>query len=489
MSIKKYIAEADTTITNAFKEDLSTRATGSNMGLSDSLEVFSIYGQTFDNATPPVGELEKSRILVQFPVTTIIADRTAGTVPTTGVKYVLNLYNAVHPNTLPKNFTVVVQPLSEQWSEGHGLDMEEYKDADAHNGGSGSGWKYRAASTTWTTEGGQVHATPVYTTTFEDGDEDLSIDITTLVDQWIAGTKNNYGVLISMSGSFEDGTDQRSYYTKKFFARGSEFFFKRPALEARWDSAQTDDRGNFYASGSLMTAADNTHRLYLRNYVEGRPTDIKGLDTYIPNIQFYKASDNLEVIGAPWTGVRESEGIYYAEGTLATSRTSVYAKWYTQAPAPDTDEVWHAETLTIKQRSTSDMATTQTNPEYVTNISNMKAEYSRSEVGRFRLYTRLKDWSPTIYTVANNTIETTTIEQSYYKIFRVVDDETVIDYGRDTATTSNDHTKLSYDASGSYFDLDMSQLEAGYMYGIKLLFVINGEVKEQSEVFKFRVEK
>ena len=266
MSIKKYIAEADTTITNAYKDNLSTRATGSNMGLSDSLEVFSIYGQTFDNATPPVGELEKSRILVQFPVTTEIdADRTAGTIPSSGVKYILNLYNAVHPNTLPKNFTVVVQAISEPWSEGHGLDMEEYKDKDAHHGGSGSGWKYRAASTTWTTEGGQVHATPVYTATFEDGDEDLSIDITTLVDEWIATEqKHNYGVLISMSGSFEDGTDQRSYYTKKFFARGSEFFFKRPALEARWDSAQTDDRGNFYASGSLMTAADNTHKILLK---------------------------------------------------------------------------------------------------------------------------------------------------------------------------------------------------------------------------------
>ena len=80
MSIKKYIAEADTTITNAFKNDLSTRATGSNMGLSDSLEVFSIYGQTFDNSVPPVGELEKSRVLVQFPVTDIISDRDAGTI-------------------------------------------------------------------------------------------------------------------------------------------------------------------------------------------------------------------------------------------------------------------------------------------------------------------------------------------------------------------------------------------------------------------------
>ena len=40
MAIKRYTANADTTITNAFKHDISTRATGSNMGASDSLEVF-----------------------------------------------------------------------------------------------------------------------------------------------------------------------------------------------------------------------------------------------------------------------------------------------------------------------------------------------------------------------------------------------------------------------------------------------------------------
>ena len=32
MAIKKYVASADTTITNAFKEDLNTRATGANGG-------------------------------------------------------------------------------------------------------------------------------------------------------------------------------------------------------------------------------------------------------------------------------------------------------------------------------------------------------------------------------------------------------------------------------------------------------------------------
>ena len=44
MGIKRYTADADNTITNAYKSNLVTRATGSNMGLSDSMEVFRIYG-------------------------------------------------------------------------------------------------------------------------------------------------------------------------------------------------------------------------------------------------------------------------------------------------------------------------------------------------------------------------------------------------------------------------------------------------------------
>ena len=42
MAIKRYICDADSTITNAFREDLAIRGTGSNMGASDVLEVFMI---------------------------------------------------------------------------------------------------------------------------------------------------------------------------------------------------------------------------------------------------------------------------------------------------------------------------------------------------------------------------------------------------------------------------------------------------------------
>ena len=45
MSVKRYNANKDTTITDAFMANLRTRAVNSNMGESDILEVFSIFGQ------------------------------------------------------------------------------------------------------------------------------------------------------------------------------------------------------------------------------------------------------------------------------------------------------------------------------------------------------------------------------------------------------------------------------------------------------------
>ena len=95
MGIKRYTADADNTITNAYKSNLTTRATASNMGLSDSLEVFRIYGQESS------GSSELSRVLVQFPVSDITTDRNAGTIPASGnVSFYLRMFNAKHPFTL-----------------------------------------------------------------------------------------------------------------------------------------------------------------------------------------------------------------------------------------------------------------------------------------------------------------------------------------------------------------------------------------------------
>jgi hypothetical protein len=122
----------------------------------------------------------------------------------------------------------------------------------------------------------------------------------------------------------------------------------------------------------------------------------------------------------------------------------------------------------------------------VTNVTNLKPEYTRDETSRFRVYIREKDWSPTIYTVATNSVQTTVVESGSYEIYRVIDDLKVLPHG----TGSVLHSLLSYDVAGNYFDLDMSLLEDGYTYGIKFAYY-NGSIQtwvEQPESFKFRIK-
>ena len=128
MGIKRYTADLDNTITNAYKSNLTTLATGSNMGLSDSLEVFRIYGQESS------GSSELSRVLIQFPITDITTDRTSGVLPASGsVSFYLRMFNAKHPFTLPRNYNMIVAPVSRSWQEGTGLDMENYSDQGYSN--------------------------------------------------------------------------------------------------------------------------------------------------------------------------------------------------------------------------------------------------------------------------------------------------------------------------------------------------------------------
>ena len=47
MTTKRYFANADNTITNAFKSNLSVRGTGSNSGESDILEVYTSVKNLF----------------------------------------------------------------------------------------------------------------------------------------------------------------------------------------------------------------------------------------------------------------------------------------------------------------------------------------------------------------------------------------------------------------------------------------------------------
>ena len=325
----------------------------------------------------------------------------------------------------------------------------------------------------------------------------------------------NYGFGIRITSSQED--DTRSYYTKKFFARSSEFFYKRPCIEARWDASSGDDRSKLYARHPNLSNAQNAQSLCLYNSVGGtlqnftlaNPDDGVGN----PNdqnvyVRFYRDEDMLnlasfqsynpadesataatEISTASPSAPNTNTGVYKANFIMNETGSQIYEKWFIATPNTLSDPtswvVLRTGSFALKQRTFDG---NNTNKDYVLDITNLKNSYTRNEIARFRLYTRLKDWSPTIYSVASKALENEIVEQVYYKIFRVVDEEVIVDYGIGTSGNNREHTKLSYDESGSYFDFDMSFLESGYMYGIKMMFIINGEKKEQPEIFKFRVD-
>jgi len=499
MALKRYKAIADNTIVNTYKPGFRLRATGSNAGYADVMEVYSIYGRESS------GSQELSRLLVQFDTSDINSDRTRGYLPVSGsVSFYLRLFNAQHSKTVPEDYTLSISAVSQSWQEGVGLDLESYKDDT--DGNTGSNWMSASNSSAWTKVGGDYLTASGFTFTqsFETGLEDIEVNITDLVEKWLAGTQNNYGVGVHLSSSFEayfsssTGLDSgsvihnvdgatTSYYTKRLFARGSQYFFKRPVLEARWNSRTLDDRGHFYYSSSLAPAEDNLNTLYLYNYVRGVLKNIPSIGTGEIYVDLFSGSSSptgsalIQSVSTPATGGYVSTGIYSCSVCLtaaSTPLTTLFDVWYSGSTQYFTGSIYpevHYAAQTVSK------------PVYYINITNNRGRYRSDENARFNLYIRNKYWNPTIYTVADTNPPTTTIESASYRVYRTLDAYEAIPYG----TGSDLHTLMSHDVSGNYFNLDMSLLEPGYQYALKFALYespVDSWI-EQPETFTFRVEE
>ena len=660
MGIKRYVANADNTITNAYQTNNTTRGTGSNSGQADILEVYSVYGRQTSTSSAATASQELSRVLINFPITDISSDRTAGKIPASGsVNWFLRMYSAESTKTVPRDFDIVVVPVSGSWDEGLGLDLENYRDLTMD--GTGSNWinatgdvqgstaTVTAASKTageantrtlivkdiagnsvtftidnsiststatkiafsgaasdattfatriaaainaantagtlnvsaesstatvtltqtrsgragngnsslqitgtaiddsvvsvassggyhfsggkggWKRVGGDYLTSStfhpeIYTQSFGTGLEDIELDVTSQVEEWAGGKTGSYGFGIMLSEEYEafssesSGVDagsiihnpngaKISYYTKRFFARGSQYFFKRPVLEARWDSdIIRDDRGNFHYSSSLASSDDNMNRLFLYNYVRGRLQNIPDIGTGDIFVSLYTGSatsslpssrsERILLEGTPTsnpgtntaaTGSHVSTGIYRCDICITKSTTDTINKFY---------DVWHSadDASTYKEYFTGSIIPKTLNasmgkrePVYVINITNLQNSYAQDQNARFNVYVREKNWNPTIYTKAISSVPTISIPSASYRVIRTKDGLEAISHQTGTVLA----TGLSYDVSGNYFDFDMRLLEPGFEYGFKIAFY-DDELKswqEQDKLFKFRVNK
>jgi len=615
MSIKRYNSEKDNTISTAFRENLSTRSTKANMGASDILELFSIYGQASSSS------VEKTRILIQFPVSEIATDRSLDIVPLSGSStFRLRVHNARHGQTTPENYQVSVHPLVRAWNEGGGLDMESYLDLESSN------WISASSGVAWHTTGSDfinsdyVTASVIpleYNQFLKEGTEDLNIDITGLVEEWIkynnnlairatasinlvsnlnaddvikirshegeevtykfvagagysvgqsvflqlSGSKEgtisalkdsistdfsgsitttlegaylsltqsvaglhgntvitttaptaritynsfdggigmpNYGVLLKLDHTYEDGSRARSYYTKKFYSRSSHEFFLKPKIEAQWDNSIRDDRGYILKSSSLAPAADNLNSIYFYNRIRGQLADIPtGSNTAIVASLYHKdelgstflraeslSPDAGGVSSAPLqfiTASRESKGVYKAQFAYAGTASYLYDVWSSSTDHLDST-LATGSGFTVYTDSPDNHYEM---PNYKVSITNLKDTYLQSEKATIRVYTRNKNWQPNVYTKARSTAPVNTIRDLFYKITKVSDNFDVISYSTGSVPS---YSSLSYDISGSHFDLDMSIFEPNNAYEISFVSKDGSNYVEQQEKFRFRVD-
>jgi hypothetical protein len=510
MGIKRYFASKDNTISNAFKENLSTRATGSNMGASDILETFVIHGQTTSSVDPTPSahnatNAEQSRAIIQFPVTDIQSDITNGVLPsqTGSIQFVLKMYNAPHGNSTPMSYSLDVCMVSQSWNEGTGLDMDNYSDHGYSNWLSASstqGWedalenpRTGASFVEGSNTSGSFH--------FETGLENLSLDVSDQVYKWLDPNSSynlpNNGFLIKFPDSIVSGSE--SYYTKMFFSRTSEFFFYRPVIEARWDSARKDNRGNFLISSSLATGPDNLNTLFLYNVVRGQLANIPTITNDKLHLSLYSGTTGplgarLAIINDGGESVLDVTGGLLVENGSAV--TGVYtASFASTSSYDDVFDLWHTGSgvshiqffsgsfVPNSLKASEVLYDTQ----YVTTVENLQDSYVKGQNPRLRLFSRNKDWSPNIYTVATKAIVPTIIEDAYYSVSREIDGLEIVGYG--TGSAVNNYSRLSYDVSGNYFELDTSLLEPGYAYNLRFAYYLQGDYREQPEVFKFRIKE
>lgn len=468
MSILKYIATADTTITNAFRPLTKNRAYYANMGAADSLEIFSM---------PVSGsESEISRILLNFPIQEISSSRNEGRIPNQGsVSFYLKLYNATHPEMLPKNYTVVIKPISGSWDEGEGLDLDNYLDnGQKEELGYGVNWINKSTNDpkVWQSEGGDYYDLYHKTFRFEDGTEDLEVDVTDIIEAQLSGELSLDGIGVMLSGSYENGDIKKIYYTKRFSARSSEYFYNKPCIEARWETLVKDNRGSFFYESPNIIPEENVQNIFFYN-------KINGVLKNLPNntLPLLKISNSLnEVLLTDINTINVSTGVYRASFSLTGSADEeLYDTWYSGS------NEYYKGIINFKVRNFED-SFADTN--YVVSVSNLKSVYSVNEKPIIKIFAREKNWNPNLYQKFNNEMESLIFDNLYYKVYRIVDKKTIIDYGISPIA----YTKCSYDKHGNYFELDMSMFEPGYGYAIKLM-ILNGDINaELPSIYRFKVE-
>lgn len=454
MSRARAFADQDTSI---FEHSLTA-----NTGASPILQLSNI----FDGS---ILRKEFSRVLVRFSLSSLTGGITNKDYPDSRtdstVSAYLYLFNAPHGDIQAQSFDLNVHPITQNWSEGTGLDVDMLNQTGYANAVSAM------SSNVWTTTGGTyVVDSNSATQQFNTGEENLRVNITNIFNAWINGNTANHGLIIKMSDANEIKTGSNSavnIYYKKFYGRETNTR-RKPFIQLEWNGAINDFR-NFVEYSS-------TANLFFYNIKNGQVIDLAGSSAFPGNVTISGLSGtSWSAITTGLTAARNEKGVYSANFNLpltANAFSQYKDNWYlSAAPTANYTFVFTA----INPSSGFDNFVTS---KYRVVFKNLRSSYEKGTISRLRM--NIKDDSLTLValTAATTAVSNFICTNGTYQIRELVSD-----------LIEQDEVSLSYDTNGNFFTLNTSNLYVGCEYKIVLKLNIRGETfyYDQPDTWRFKV--
>jgi len=227
---KFFYATKDATINSGSNVIDGTDFKDKNTGQDEILEIKKVfYDKSFKYPT---------RALVQFDTTEVQTFLTDNNIASNQYSASLRLWETGGTSGLSETYNVAAFPISENWEEGVGKELDEPKTTE------GVSWNYKsnnptAGEVSWTTKGGTYILNDKVIQSFSLESPDINMNVTSIVKEWLDGTNDNYGFILMLSGSTAEPnqtyeTDSGSFEDLKFFSRQTNTIYP-PKLEIKWD--------------------------------------------------------------------------------------------------------------------------------------------------------------------------------------------------------------------------------------------------------------
>jgi len=215
------------------------------------------------------------------------------------------------------SFDLLLFKINQEWDEGVGYDLGDCSyDGETSTSFAPSNWFEPRTNEVWENGFGVYtgETSGITQQHFEQGNENLEMDVTDLVNNYITG-ETNYGLGLAYPYELEQSSTPEKQYVG-FFTRHTQTFYE-PYIETTYLEVIKDDRNEFFL--------DKDNKLYLYSNLNGNPTNLDEL----PTVNIYDNNENL-IANIPPSGVTQSsKGVYYININIPTTENTIDCTQFT----------------------------------------------------------------------------------------------------------------------------------------------------------------